>query len=424
VKGNITASFTNNTTSFTQTLSSLAGSTAIVGIPKDVLSTLTSEIQVGTTTVWKNGTTIGSVSGVTFYQEDDKYIQFKVTAGTWQFTALPRSTNNPVITYSDCGFSGNPVSLGVGDYTLTQMKALGIKDDDISSLSVAEGYKIILYADDNFTGTTLEVTSNNTCIVTTALQDKTTSIRVRPNGVTNLSGTYFLKNRASGLMMDVNAASTADGASIIHSEYNGNNNQKFTFTHLGDGNYKILAVHSGKSLDVNGLSLDNGANVIQYPYHDPAQPHQNFIVVATGNGYFKLIAEHSAKVLEVTGASGGGLVHQWSNTNQVNGQWNFTPATAAIAAPTVAYTAPLVSTSPLLLGVDPNPFVDNINIRVSNTKEDKLFVRVYNISGTEVLPLQRINNGQQINLSKLPAGVYVIQVTVGKEVINRKVIKY
>lgn len=569
VKGNITASFTNNTTSFTQTLSSPSGSTAIVGIPKDVFSTLTSEIQVGTTTVWRNGTSAGNVSGVTFYQEDDKYVQFKVTAGTWQFTALPRSTNNPVITYSDCGYSGNPVSLGLGDYTLTQMKALGIKDDDISSLSVAEGYKIILYADDNFTGTTLEITANNTCIATTALQDKTTSIRVRPNGITSLAGTYFLKNRASGLMMDVNGASTDDGASVIHSEYNGNDNQKFVFTHLGDGNYKILATHSGKSLDVTGAALDNGTNVIQYPYHDPAQPHQNFIVVATGDGYYKLIASHSAKVLEVTGVTGGGLVHQWSNTNQANGQWNFTPgnlvpgtgdgltgnyfngmnfetpmftrkdntinfnwgdgspdpvlqadafsvrwtgqiqpkysetytfyltsdngrrlwinnqlvidkwiddwgttysgtitltagqrydirvdyfedygganaklewasasqirevvpknqlySSAAVAAPLVAYAAPLVSSSPLSLGIDPNPFANNVNIRVNNTKEDKLLVRLYNISGTEVLPLQRINNGQQINLSKLPAGVYIIQVTVGKEVINRKVIKY
>jgi hypothetical protein len=420
VKGNINASFTNNSTSFTQSLSSPSGTTAIVGIPKDVLSTLTAEIQVGTTTIWRNGTTVATVAGVTFYQEDDKYVQFKVTSGTWQFTALPRSSSNPVITYSDCGFSGNPVSLGVGDYTLTQIKALGIKDDDISSLAVAEGYKIILYADDNFTGTTLEVTANNTCIAATTLQDKTTSIRVRPNGVTNLAGTYFLKNRASGLMMDVNAASTDDGASVIHSEYNGNANQKFVFTHLGDGNYKILASHSGKSLDVDGASLNNGANVIQYPYHDPAQMHQNFIIVATGDGYYKLIPEHSAKVLEVTGVSGGGLVHQWSNTNQANGQWNFTPALVAPSAIAVAKAAP----SSLLLGIDPNPFTDHLNIKVTNTKEDKLLVRVYTIAGTEVVALQRISNGQQLNLSALPAGVYIVQVTVGKELINRKIVKY
>ncbi|WP_343670119.1 PA14 domain-containing protein [Chitinophaga sp.] len=566
VKGNIIASFTNNNTSFVQTLTSPAGSTAIVGIPKDVFNTLTSEVQVGSTTIWRNGTSVATVTGVTFYKEDAKYIQFKVAPGAWTFTALPRSTSNPVITYSDCGFSGNPVSLGVGDYTLAQMKALGIKDDDISSVAVAEGYKVILYADDNFTGTSATYTADNTCIVTSPLQDKTTSIQVRPNGVTNLSGTYFLKNRASGLMMDVNGASTADGASIIHSGYNGNDNQKFVFTHLGNGNYKILALHSGKSLDVNGASLDNGTNVIQYPYHDPAQPHQNFIVVATGDGYFKLIAEHSAKVLEVNGVSGGGQVHQWSNTNQANGQWNFTPASivpgtgdgltgnyfngmnfetavfsrkdatisfnwgggspdptisadqfsvrwtgqiqpkysenytfylntdngrrlwingqlvvdkwlddagieysgsitltagqkydirldyfenngdanaklewssasqirevipknqlystaAAAVAAKIAAAVPAVSKT--FLTVTPNPFNNNITVKTSSG--EKLFVRIYSISGVEVIAPAVINNGQQIDLSKLPAGVYVVNVMVGHEVFSKKIIKY
>jgi hypothetical protein len=568
VKGNIVASFTNNSTSFTQTLSSPAGTTAIVGIPKDVLSTATAEIQVGTTTIWKNGSAVGSVAGITFYQEDAKSIQFKVAPGTWQFTALPRNTNNPVITYNDCNYGGNAVSLGVGDYTLAQMNALGIADDALSSFSVAEGYKIILYADDNFTGTSAEITATTPCISTSPLQDKTTSIKVRPNGVTNLSGTYFIKNRASGLMMDVNGASTADGASIIHSEYNGNDNQKFILTHLGEGNYKIIATHSGKSLDVTGASFDNGTNVIQYPYHSPVETHQNFIIVATGDGYFKLIPLFSGKVLQVNGVSGGGQVHQWTNTNQPNGQWNFTPGSlvpgtgdglsaayfnglnfetpvfsrkddainfdwgwgspdptihtdtfsvrwtgqvqpkyselytfylnsdngrrlwvngqliidkwiddsgttysgtisltagqrydikveyfeshsaaniklewssasqlrevvpqnqlySAAAAPAarIAVAAPVI-TSPVRLAINPNPVTDNVTIKVMNTKEDQLLVRIYNISGTTVLSSKRIGNGQQIDLSALPAGVYLINVTVGKDVISRKVVKY
>jgi hypothetical protein len=413
VKGNITASFSSDNGSFTQNLTSPAGTTAIVSVPKDVLPALVAEIKVGSTTVWKNGTFLGGVSGVTFFQEDGKSVQFKVVPGSWQFTALPFSTTDPVITYVDCNYSGTAVSLGVGNYTLAQMQAKGISDDAISSLVVAEGYKVILYADDNFTGTTETITANNSCITWSPLHDKTTSIRVLTNGVTNLSGTYFIRNRVSGLMMDVNAASTADAASIIHSDYNGNDNQKFILTHLGDGNYKILAKHSGKSLDVQGVSLANGANVIQHTYHDPVEYHQNFIIVATSDGYYKIIARHSAKVLQVNGVSGGGLVHQWSNIGQVNGQWNFSAA------------APEAVTATSELTVDPNPATNMVTVKVAAvSKADKLYMRIYNVSGSPVSPAQRIFSGQQFNLSALPAGVYIINVTIGDKVVTKKIVKH
>lgn len=414
VKGNIIASFSLGSGSFTQNLTSPSGTTAIVSVPKDVLPALVAEIKVGNTTVWKNGTFLGGVSGVTFFRQDDKSVQFKVVPGSWQFTALPFSTTDPVITYLDCNYNGTAVSLGVGNYTLAQMQAKGISDDALSSLVIAEGYKVILYADDNFTGQTETLTANNNCITWSPLHDKTTSIRVLTNGVTNLSGTYFIRNRASGLQMDVNAASTTDGASIIHSEYNGNANQQFELTHLGDGNYKILAKHSGKSPDVNGASLANGANVIQHTYHDPVQSHQNFIIVATGDGYYKIIARHSAKVLQVNGVSGGGLVHQWSNVGQVNGQWNFSAATPAVATVTTSSA----------LSVDPNPVTDMVTVKVASAKEEKLYMRIYNSSGTLVSPAQKIYSGQQFNLSALAAGVYIINVTIGDKVVSKKVVKY
>ncbi|ACU63086.1 alpha-L-rhamnosidase-related protein [Chitinophaga pinensis] len=412
VKGNISASFSLGSNSFTQSLIAPSGTTAIVSVPKDIFSTLVAEIQVGGVTVWKNGTFSGGVNGVTFFRQDDKSVQFKVTPGSWQFTARPFTSTDPVITYMDCNYSGNAVSLPVGNYTLAQMQARGITDDAVSSLVVAEGYKVILYADDNFTGQTETLTANNNCITWSALHDRTTSIRVLTNGVTNLSGTYFIRNRASGLQMDVNGASTADGASVIHSEYNGNANQQFVFTHLGDGNYKILAKHSGKSLDVNTASLLNGTNVIQYPYHDPVEPQQNFIIVATDDGYYKIIARHSGKVLQVNGVSGGGQVHQWSNTGQVNGQWTFTAGTAS---------ASTENTSALAL--DPNPVANMITVKVTSKKEEKLYMRIYNATGMLVSPAQKIYSGQQFNLSALPAGVYIVSVTIGNKVVSKTIVK-
>ena len=107
-------------------------------------------------------------------------------------------------------------------------------------------------------------------------------------------------------------------------------------------------------------------------------------------------------------------MHQWSNVGQVNAQWNFTAAatTAKVAATDVALT------------VDPNPATSVVTVKVANVKGERLYLRIYTASGTAVVPAQRIFSGQQLNLSALPAGVYIINVTVGAQVLSKKIIKY
>ncbi|WP_310397807.1 beta-1,3-glucanase family protein [Hymenobacter sp.] len=86
--------------------------------------------------------------------------------------------------FKDCGFSGTAVALPVGDYNLGQLQARGILNEDVSSLTLNSGFRVILYENDNFTGASLTVTANNTCLVNNALgagnwNDKTTSLRVQ-----------------------------------------------------------------------------------------------------------------------------------------------------------------------------------------------------------------------------------------------------
>ncbi len=86
-----------------------------------------------------------------------------------------------VTVYKDCNFSttGYAVPLGVGNYTLTQLRALGVVNDDISSLRVQSGYEIVLYRDDNFTGSALIARSDVSCLVTNNFNDAASSVRVR-----------------------------------------------------------------------------------------------------------------------------------------------------------------------------------------------------------------------------------------------------
>jgi len=239
------------------------------------------------------------------------------------------ATTDVITVYKDCNYTGFSGGLTIGDYNLARLNTLGVLNDDISSLKVAQGFKAILYQDDNFSGASTTITSDNTCLNTT-WNDKVTSIRILANGVTTLGNqTFYLQNRNSNLNMDVWNASTANAANVAQGTVNASNNQKFTFTHLGDGLYKIIANHSGQSLDVNNFSKDNGANVEQYPYN--ATPNQQFILVATGDGFYKIVARHSGKLIEVAGASttNGANVQQWQDNGQTCAQWKLVAATSS-----------------------------------------------------------------------------------------------
>jgi len=239
------------------------------------------------------------------------------------------ATTDVITVYKDCNYTGFSGGLTIGDYNLARLNTLGVLNDDISSLKVAQGFQAILYQDDNFTGASTVINSDNSCLNTT-WNDKVTSIRILANGITTLNNqTFYLQNRNSNLYMDVWNANLSNGAAINQGVLNSGNNQKFTFTHLGDGLYKIIANHSGQSLDVNNFSKANGTKVGQYPYN--ATTNQQFVLVATGDGFYKIVARHSGRIVEVAGAStaSGAVVQQWDNNNQTCGQWKLVPATTS-----------------------------------------------------------------------------------------------
>ncbi|MHA7059487.1 glycoside hydrolase family 64 protein, partial [Aquimarina sp. M1] len=85
----------------------------------------------------------------------------KITLGKIDGNSTP--DNPPVRLYLDCPFSGTAVGLSEGSYTMTQLAALGIPNDNVSSLRVQPGYKATLYWDDNFSGASLVKTSDDSC---------------------------------------------------------------------------------------------------------------------------------------------------------------------------------------------------------------------------------------------------------------------
>jgi len=90
-KGNITVSCTidADTSAITQELNSPINTVCIIGIPKQLTGKNVSfkSIKAGADIIWQNGLATGSVAGVAFFEEDNKYIKFKVQPGSWVFTS-------------------------------------------------------------------------------------------------------------------------------------------------------------------------------------------------------------------------------------------------------------------------------------------------------------------------------------------------
>jgi hypothetical protein len=107
------------------------------------------------------------------------------TTGGWNLNwveVVPNAPSAPVTLFQNCNFGGTSAGLQVGRYTLSQLQALGVRNDDISSLRVASGFRVTLFQNDNFTGTSTVKTADDSCLVDDAFNDMTTSVVVESTG--------------------------------------------------------------------------------------------------------------------------------------------------------------------------------------------------------------------------------------------------
>jgi lysophospholipase L1-like esterase len=84
----------------------------------------------------------------------------------------------PATIFQDCNYGGYSVDLTAGSYTTANLVAKGAKDNDISSVMVTSGYQVTLYSNDNFSGTSITLGSNNSCLVANGFNDQASSIKV------------------------------------------------------------------------------------------------------------------------------------------------------------------------------------------------------------------------------------------------------
>jgi hypothetical protein len=135
------------------------------------------------------------------------------------------------------------------------------------------------------------------------------------------AGTYKLKNRSSGLMID-NYGSTSDGANIIQWESSSSKNQRWILTYVSANVVKLQCITGSKFLDGMGRT-SNGSIVAQYA--NGSSNNQKWTIIDAGSGYYKLKNVATGLCVDI-GASpwaNNDPVEQWADGTSYNQQWQF-----------------------------------------------------------------------------------------------------
>ena len=236
-----------------------------------------------------------------------------------------KHADNPVATfYSDIDYKGKAVDLPEGEFLLSLLQSYGITNDDISSLKVKSGFKVVVYENDGFGGKSKSYTAS-TANMGSEWNKQVSSIKIEPNGKSGLSGNFKIMNRNSGKYLDLDNNKTDNNTAIVQFDDEGvDASQTWTFTEVmkGKGVYSICSYgNKNRGMDVVDFSKDNGAQVQLYDYL--GNPHQQFILYDCGEGYYQLVARNSGKVVEIPHSSKGNgeWIKIYDNNGSHTQQW-------------------------------------------------------------------------------------------------------
>ena len=306
---------------------------------------------------------------------------------------IPAGTSTGVVTlYQDCNYGGYAVSLPEGEYTVNDLRARGITNDDVSSLRIQSGYQVTLYADNPFGGRSLVKNSDDECLVNDTFNDLVSSVRV---------------SRASNSTTRIEAEN--------YSAMNGVQTEA-----CSEGGQNVGYIEAGDWMAYENITVPaSGTYVVQYR-----------VASATGGGRLSLDIDAGATVLGERAIPSTGGWQSWvtvSHTVTLNagtynfgiyaqqGGWNINwwsiqPASQARAAdqsgkPLAENVVPEASS----LSVYPNPAQRTIHVG-GGVIPPHTEISITDLSGRTVRKKQPLA-AATIDVANLPKGVYILAVT-------------
>ena len=144
------------------------------------------------------------------------------------------------------------------------------------------------------------------------------------NKNTLADGVYEINSvKNSNYTLDVNSASTRNGANIQLYLRNGTQAQAFRVSHDSQGFVTFTNVNSGKVIDLDGAITKNGRNIHQYASNGTRA--QKWIVQKSGSGYAIVSAIDTSFALDIRNGSvySGSNIQLYKSNNTAAQQWTF-----------------------------------------------------------------------------------------------------
>ncbi len=244
-------------------------------------------------------------------------------AGAWEAFNIEKvgdTTNNNVATfYENSNYGGWSVSLPEGTYNYRDIIAKGIKNDAISSLKVNSGYKVTLYNDEGFNGTSKAFTGDAS-YVGDEMNDKTSSIKIEKwNGSSSVTyntvklsnGKYSIKSVANEKY--VVAENGGSETIVANRDSYGGSWETFYLINNDDGTVSIKADANNKYVCA---VLDEEDQLV--PRSDNVGTWEKFQIYKISDTEYGLRSAENGKYVKADLDNGGKLI---AGSDSIAGAW-------------------------------------------------------------------------------------------------------
>lgn len=196
------------------TLYNSAGTVIATSNPTGLSASISASLAAGTYYV--------SVTGTGYLNPLNTGYSNYGSLGSYAITGSVTSAGSAAATvYKDCDYGGYAVTLAVGSYTLSQLQALGVVNDDVSSLKVGSGYEVILYKDDNFGGEAYLFRGDFSCLVNLTLNGAPLNLNDWASSIIVQPSTAAAAARTTGTLQYIEKISSDAGTdSKLHATLN------------------------------------------------------------------------------------------------------------------------------------------------------------------------------------------------------------
>ncbi|MER6495668.1 MULTISPECIES: alpha-L-fucosidase [Streptomyces] len=236
-----------------------------------------------------------------------------------EVSGLPTAAAGSGVTvFQDVNYAAGSAALTLGSYTSSQLSAAGVGPSSISSLRVPQGYQVIGYSGDNFTGTAWTFTSDNSDLRVTGNNDAIVSLKV----TFNPSSYFRLINVTDGLALD-SGGNVASGSNLKQWTPVDSTNLQWQAVDLGTGYYRLVNRTNGMVAD--GWGTTNAGDPARQAAWN-GSPNQQWQITDRGKGQFSIANRATGLVLDGGGqVPSGSVTKQWTWVTSTNLLWTFQP---------------------------------------------------------------------------------------------------